>query len=112
MVQGRVGSSRAAIIRGFHKYDGRATRYNVRVARGWESKSVEAQQADHEAPRNKSASVAPDEAARIARRRTLEMARALAVRDLSVAHVPAHRAMLQASIEAIDRQLAALAAVQ
>ena len=108
----RGGNSRAAIIRGFRACDDTASRYNGVVARGWESKSVEAQQADHEAPRSASRALTPDEAARIARRRTLEMARALAVRDLSVAHVPAHRAMLEASIEAIDKQLATLDAVK
>jgi len=76
------------------------------MARGWESKSVEDQQADREREGPAPAPVSPAEAARIARRRTLEMARVRAVEDLSVARMPAHRAMLEAAIAAIDAQLA------
>jgi hypothetical protein len=76
------------------------------MARGWESKSVEAQQADRERDEPLPAPVSPAEAARIARRTTLEMARVRAVEDLRVARVPAHRAMLEAAIAAIDAQLA------
>lgn len=71
------------------------------MARGWESKSVEAQQED--AARGKR-SVTPENP----RRRTLELARARAVADLAVATVPAHRAMLEKLIAALDEQLAAL----
>jgi hypothetical protein len=78
------------------------------MARGWESKSVEAQQADHEREGPALAPVSPAEAARLARRRTLEMARARAVQDMALARVPAHRTMLEAAISAIDAQLAAL----
>jgi hypothetical protein len=76
------------------------------MARGWESKSVEAQQADFEREGPVQAPVSPAEAARLARRRTLEMARVRAVQDLGLARVPAHRAMLEAAISAIDAQLA------
>jgi hypothetical protein len=76
------------------------------MARGWESKSVEAQQADRERDGPPPAPVSPAEAARIARRTTLEMARRRAVEDLRVARMPAHRAMLEAAIGAIDAQLA------
>jgi len=79
------------------------------MARGWESKSVEAQQADHEREGPVSAPVSPAEAARLARCCTLEMARARAMQDLALARVPAHRTMLEAAISAIDAQLAALA---
>jgi hypothetical protein len=75
------------------------------MARGWESKSVEAQQADrdrHEPP----ASAAPEDRARAAHRRTLELARARAHADLGKARHPAHREMLEAAIRAIDEQLA------
>jgi hypothetical protein len=78
------------------------------MARGWESKSVEDQQAEHERERPAAAPVSPAEAARLVKRRTLEMARVRAVQDLAVARLPAHRAMLEAAIAAIDAQLALL----
>jgi hypothetical protein len=80
------------------------------MARGWESKSVEAQQADRESEGPVPAPVSPAEAARIAKRRTLEMARVRAVADLAVARMPAHRAMLEAAIAALDAQLALVGA--
>ena len=80
------------------------------MARGWESKHIEAQQDEavragsgkargHEEP--------PDIQAR---RRTLELARARAEADLLKACVPAHRDMLRQALEAIDEQLRALSA--
>jgi len=82
------------------------------MARGFESKSVESQQADLEERRRASpAAAAPAEAPEVAaRRRTLAMARARAVADRARAHVPAHIEMLDAAIKAIDEQLAALPA--
>jgi len=75
------------------------------MARGWESKSVEAQQADREARERRGEPVSPEAAARLARRRTLEMARTRALVDLASATVPAHRKMLEAAIRALDEQL-------
>jgi hypothetical protein len=77
------------------------------MARGWESKSVEDQQADRERqPKTLAPPPAPEEAERAARRRTLELARARAHADLAVATSPAHRAMLTAALGALDEQLA------
>jgi hypothetical protein len=85
--------------------EGLGIRYILkRMARGWESKSIEAQQ--EEAARPKSA--APlSEAERIKRerRRTLEMARTRAAADLAVATADPHRRMLQHALEALDAQL-------
>jgi hypothetical protein len=75
------------------------------MARGWESKSVEAQQADREQERPVGTPVSPEDAARLARRRTLELTRARALADLAVARSPAHRAMLEAALRALDDQL-------
>lgn len=75
------------------------------MARGWESKSVEAQQADKEASREQAAPVSPEEAERLARRRTLELTRARAIADLAAARSPAHRQMLEGAIRALDEQL-------
>jgi hypothetical protein len=79
------------------------------MARGWESKSVESQQADREADRARSASVSPEQARRNDTRRTLELTRARAQADLSRATAPAHRAMLEEALRTLDEQLAALA---
>lgn len=78
------------------------------MARGWESKSIEAQQADREAvnPKVTGALPTPEEAARADRRRTLELSRARAVSDRVTAASPAHREMLDQAIRAIDAQLA------
>ena len=76
------------------------------MARGWESKAIESQQADREAreaPPPGPSSPAETEAR--ARRRTLELARARAEADLARATHPAHRAMLEAAVRALDEQL-------
>jgi hypothetical protein len=77
------------------------------MARGWESKAIEAQQEDKAragAPRLFSA----EEAQRQDRRRTLEMTRARVLHDLERARVEAHRKMLEQALTAVDDQLAAL----
>jgi hypothetical protein len=76
------------------------------MARGWESKSVEDQQADLEEKRRKPVEVpSTEDAERLAKRRTLELARTRALSDLQRACSPAHRAMLEAAIQALDAQL-------
>jgi hypothetical protein len=79
------------------------------MARGWESKSIEAQQLD--AAETKSPEVAPvsaEEAGRRAQRATLSLARNCALADLQQACRPAHRAMLEQAIAELDTQLASL----
>jgi hypothetical protein len=75
------------------------------MARGWESKSVEAQQADKETARDKAPEISPEDAARTDRRRLLELTRNRAMADLATARSPAHRQMLEAAIRALDDQL-------
>ena len=78
------------------------------MARGWESKSIEAQQ--EEAGRGTSPRQAPS-AAELAlddRRRALELTRKRALDDLKRATVPAHRKMLEQAIASLDEQLATL----
>jgi len=76
------------------------------MARGWESKSVEAQQADRERHEPQDLRpLTPEEVATQARRRTLELARARAVADLGRATHPSHRATLEAALAALDDQL-------
>lgn len=79
------------------------------MARGFESKQVEAQQ---EAAARGRAATGPElssgERARLERRRVLELSRKRAEADLSRASNPAHRQMLEQAIAALDRELQGL----
>ena len=77
------------------------------MARGWESKAIEAQQQDRAMGGAKKAGreVTADERARAERRRTLELARARTLADLAAATVEGHRAMLQRALASIEDQL-------
>jgi hypothetical protein len=79
------------------------------MARGFESKSVEAQQ-EEAARGRKPARPArtPEQCALDERRRTLELSRKRAEMDLGRALVPAHRQMLEQAIAALDAQLDSL----
>ena len=78
--------------------------YSVKMARGFESKQVESQQADRESRgRDRQAGVSDPVAA--AARRTLELARARAEGDLKNARNPAHRAMLEEALASLTAQL-------
>lgn len=79
------------------------------MARGWESKAVEAQQ--EEASRRQPAGPPPtaDQRARAERRRTLELSRSRVQAELERAAAPAHRRMLEEAMAVLDRELAALA---
>jgi TATA-binding protein-associated factor Taf7 len=78
------------------------------MARGFESKSVEAQQ--EEAARRRSTPRKPEMTpqARMAeeQKRALELTRTRARHDLSRAVAPAHRQMLEDAIAALDSQIA------
>jgi hypothetical protein len=79
------------------------------MARGFESKSVEAQQ--EEAARGRKPvrpAQSPEERAREERRRALELSRKRAESDLRLAAVPAHRRMLEQALAALDAELARL----
>jgi hypothetical protein len=81
------------------------------VARGWESKAVEAQQEAAMTPRNAatarlaSGAETLDDARRRGDRATLMLARTRALADLQHACAPAHRAMLEQAIAALDERL-------
>ena len=78
------------------------------MARGWESKSVEAQQ-DAAAERAAGApKVSAEESARRAERATLSLARTRALADLQNACAAAPRSMLEQAIADLDKRLAAL----
>ena len=80
------------------------------MARGWESKAVEAQQLERQGPRANGDAErhSPADAERARRRGTLELARARAAADLTRARNAAHTAMLERTIAALDQQLQAL----
>jgi hypothetical protein len=81
------------------------------MARGWESKAIEAQQ--EEASRGRRSPATPlfvTEAERLKRgqRRTVELARTRAAQDLERATAAPHRRMLEQALKALDDQLATL----
>jgi len=78
------------------------------MARGWESKSIEAQQEAAAERRTAAAPITANESARLAERATLSLARTRALADLQRACAPAHRAMLEQAIADLDRRIAAL----
>jgi acyl-CoA thioesterase I len=75
------------------------------MARGFESKDVEYQQAEAERTRTVRPSLTPGEREAQARRRTIELALARARADLDAARSPAHRDMLTQAIAALEQQL-------
>jgi hypothetical protein len=79
------------------------------VARGFESKQVEAQQEEAARPRETGKTLTPAEGDRLQRRRILELSRARIRADLERAARPAHRKMLEQALAAVDEQLAQLA---
>ena len=75
------------------------------MARGWESKSVEAQQDEASRDRVRKRQLSPAEQAAAERRATLELTRARTAADLARATAPHHRLMLERALAAIDEQL-------
>ena len=76
------------------------------MARGWESKSVEAQQEEATRAGTRRRASTPEELAADERRKTLELMRRRLVDDLSRATIAAHQNMLEQAIAALDAQLA------
>jgi hypothetical protein len=75
------------------------------MARGFESKDVEFQQAEAERAKTHGRALSADEREADARRRTLQLSLARARADLSAARSPAHRQMLEQAIAALEDQL-------
>jgi hypothetical protein len=78
------------------------------MARGWESKNVEAQQDDATRGRRVGPQPTAAELVRREQRRVLELSRKRTADDLTRATAPAHRSMLEQALAAIDEQLARL----
>ena len=78
------------------------------MARGWESKAVESQQADADRARRLEPALTEAERTRLQERRTLELALAHTQAELGAACRAAHRDMLRERLKAIQEALAAL----
>ncbi len=78
------------------------------MARGWESKAVESQQADAAQTKTGLPALSPAERDRLQQRRSLELALAQTQAELIAACRAAHRDMLQQRLKAIREALDAL----
>ena len=76
------------------------------MARGFESKDVEFQQAEKEREKQLGRALTPEERDAQTNRRTIELALARARADLAAARTPAHQRMLSEAIAALEKQLA------
>lgn len=85
------------------------TLYNAWMARGFDSKFVEAQQEEATRDKKIKPAMTPEQREIETRREALELARVRSRADLSRATAAAHRQMLEAAIAALDQQLALLA---
>jgi len=76
------------------------------MARGFESKDVEFQQAESERSKSRAGGTpTPGERDALDRRHTIELTLARARADLLVARAPGHRRMLEEAIAALEQQL-------
>lgn len=83
-----------------------ALTYNLEMARGWESKSVEAQQAEasekNQKPRTK---LTPEAAAQVRERENLRLARQRLLQQIQSSENPKHRALLNNALSDLDEKL-------
>ena len=86
------------------------SRYNeIHMARGWESKSVEAQIEEKEKTVTESVKTrTPDQIQQIIEKRTLELARAKVRHELASSQNPRYAQMLQRSLSELDKKIAAI----
>ena len=75
------------------------------MARGFESKDVEYQQAEKDRSRASGQALSPAERDEAARRRSIALALARSRSELLTAASPAHRRMLEQAIAELERQL-------
>ena len=78
------------------------------MARGFESKDVEFQQAEAERVKKLGRALTPSEREEQSKRQTIVLTLARAKADLAAARTPAHRRMLTDAIAALEQQLAGL----
>jgi len=81
--------------------------YNVRMARGWESKSVEAQQEEASAKSGESGKrkMSAEEAAVFRQKENLRLARQRLLQQLEASSNPRHRKVLQDALAAVEEKL-------
>jgi hypothetical protein len=81
--------------------------YNVPMARGWESKSVEAQQeeASEKSSRSGNPKMSAKEAAAFREKEALRLARQRVTQQLEASSSPRHRKVLQDALAALDEKL-------
>jgi len=76
------------------------------MARGWESKSIEAQQAEaSEKPSTARERLSPEEAANRRKREVLRLSRQRIAQQLATVKNPQHRKMLEEALAELDRKL-------
>jgi hypothetical protein len=75
------------------------------MARGFESKDVEFQQAEAERQRAPRRALTPDERTALERRRAIELSLVRARAELATARTAAHREMLTAAVASLEEQL-------
>jgi hypothetical protein len=76
------------------------------MARGWESKSVEAQQADaSDKSANSRRRMSAEEAARWREKENLRLSRQRVLQELSASQNPRHRKLLEDSLADLDKKL-------
>ncbi len=78
------------------------------MARGWESKSVEEQQAAAGVQVESKQRVTPEQAARKQERDAIELSRRRVLQQLQTAQHPRHRQMLESALSELDGRLARL----
>jgi hypothetical protein len=83
-----------------------AEAYNLVMARGWESKSVEQQQEEAtSSAQQRRTQLTPEQIVEHKRRQGLELSRQHILQQLKVASNPQHRAMLEAALADLEAQL-------
>lgn len=79
------------------------------MARGWESKSIEEQQAESRSESTaKKIRLTPEQAAVEKHKQSLMMSRSRVLQQMQNATSPAHRKMLEMALADLDRELARL----
>jgi len=79
------------------------------MARGWESKSVEAQQAEaSERNQKPRAKLTLEEAARLRERESVRLARQRLLQQLESSRNPRHRVLLENALSDLDQKLKAM----
>lgn len=84
----------------------RLAAYNPSMARGWESKSVEAQQEEAREERSQSRrTLSPEEAVRERQKQGLRLSRQRILQQLAAAQNLRHRKLLEEALAALDQKL-------